>query len=236
MTAPNPAPSTNSPRADESHAKFLCRVGVLAWNSWRDANPEITPYLRYADLSGADLSYADLSYANLSGADLSYANLRGANLRDANLSVANLSDANLRYAHLNGANLIGAHLSGAHLSGANLSDANLRYAHLNGANLIGANLIGAHLNDATTLPTGETWEMYCREVVPALCTAGGASLADVADAWDCHEWSNCPMHVAFGANGISQVPPLHRPRAEQFVQLFDARLIPRPVVTEEPAS
>jgi hypothetical protein len=46
-----------------------------------------------ADLSGANLSGADLSRANLSGADLSGANLSRANLSGANLSGANLSGA-----------------------------------------------------------------------------------------------------------------------------------------------
>jgi hypothetical protein len=36
------------------------------------------------------------------------------------------------------------------------------------------------------------------------------------------------MHVAFNANGPSECPLLLRPRVEQFVQLFDAGLIPKP--------
>ena len=43
-------------------------------------------YLRYADLSNADLSNADLRYVNLSNADLYNANLRYANLSNADLS------------------------------------------------------------------------------------------------------------------------------------------------------
>ena len=41
--------------------------------------------LRYADLSGADLSGANLRSADLSGADLRYADLIGADLSGANL-------------------------------------------------------------------------------------------------------------------------------------------------------
>ena len=47
-----------------------------------------------------------------------------------------------------------------------------------------------------------------------------------AEHWDCHNWDNCPMHAAFNAADISEVPLLLRPRAEQFIQFFDAALIP----------
>ena len=60
--------------ANEEHLKIL-KQGVKAWNLWREENPNISP-----DLSGAYLSGADLSRANLIGADLSVADLRGANL------------------------------------------------------------------------------------------------------------------------------------------------------------
>ena len=130
--------------------------------------------LRFANLSGADLSDADLRCANLSGANLSDANLSdadlrfanlsgvnlsdaylsGVNLRDANLRCANLSDADLsgadlRFADLRAANLYGANLSGADLYGANLSDADLRGANLSDADLRGANLSDADLRGAT---------------------------------------------------------------------------------------
>jgi len=101
--------------------------------------------LRYANLSGADLSdtnlryanlsSADLRYANLSSADLCYANLRGADLSDADLCYANLSSADLRYANLSSADLCYANLSSADLSGADLRDANLSGADLRDANL-----------------------------------------------------------------------------------------------------
>jgi hypothetical protein len=158
-----------------------------------------------ADLSGADLSGADLSGANLRGANLSGANLSGANLRVANLSVANLSVANL--------------------SVANLSVANLRGANLRGANLRGADLSGANL------PTGEKYELYLSEVVPALLVAGGKTIEEIFESgsFDCHSWTNCPMHVAFGIDTPSKGPKLLIPRIEQFVQLYDDRLIPPPV-------
>ena len=114
--------------------------------------------LRYANLSGANLSGADLRRADLSGANLSGADLRRADLSDATLSDAtlygaDLSDATLRYANLRYANLSGADLSGADLSDAtlycaNLSGANLRHANLRSADLRRADLRGADLRRA----------------------------------------------------------------------------------------
>ena len=130
------------------------------------------------------------------------------------------------------ANLEGARLEGANLRRADLEGANLRCASLYGANLRGASLEGASLEGAN-LPTGETWEIYLAEVVPALCCAGGRSLQDIAteEHWTCDDWDNCPMSAAFGCHGIEDVPALYRPRAEQFIQFFDAGLIPRPEAT-----
>jgi uncharacterized protein YjbI with pentapeptide repeats len=143
------------------------------------------------------------------------ANLRDAYLRAANLRYADLSDANLSRADLIGADLRGADLRGANLIAAKLSGANLSRADLSGANM----------------PGGYTFEVYKSDVVPALLTAGGKSLADVvSNAWDCHKWTNCPMAYAFGVHEISEIPPLYRESAELFISLFDANLIPRPTV------
>jgi hypothetical protein len=193
-----------------------------------------------ADLSGADLSGADLSVANLyganlyganlyvanlSGADLYGANLPRANLYGANLSRANLSGANLSGANLYGANLYGANLYGANLSGANLSGANLSGANLSGANLPGADLSGAKLDKGTRLSTGETWEEYRRDVVGALLANSVAIEEIVAKSWQVHDWTGCPMAARFHTDKIGGVPALLRPRAEQFIQFFDARLL-----------
>ena len=169
------------------------------------------------------------------------ANLAGANLTGANLARANLTGAYLTRANLTGANLAGAYLAGAYLTGANLARANLARAYLAGAYLAGANLAranlagaylaGATLNDTTNI-TGEPWKEYLASVVPALLTAGGKSLKEVlaSGCWDCHEWTNCPMAVAFGIDSPGKAPLLLRPRVEQFVRLFDAKLIPCPVI------
>jgi len=148
--------------ADKSHLDHL-KLGVAAWNTWRQRNPKIQPdlseaYLRKEILSGVNLSNAALAKANLSRAILSDANLSGARLSGADLHEAELSRADLHEAELSGvnlsnaalakANLAKANLSRANLSGATLFEADLREANLFGANLSGANLIGAYLRNA----------------------------------------------------------------------------------------
>ena len=185
--------------------------------SWKIAVEEAVKSganLRSANLSSADLRSADLSYANLSYANLSYANLRSANLSSANLRYANLSYANLRSANLSYANLRSADLRSADLSSANLS-----YADLSSANLI-------KISPDTRIETGETWKEYLNEVVPSLLKIAGNIVKP--DAWECHEWTNCPMAQAFAVDDLSKIPTLYRPRAEQFIRYFDAKLIPMP--------
>jgi hypothetical protein len=167
-------------------------------------------------------------YANLSCMDLYGADLYGADLYDGDLSGADLRDADLGDADLSYADLRGADLSYADLRGANLGYANLNGANFRGANLRGAYLRGADLRGAT-LPAGYKWEQYLAEVVPALLTAGGKTLEEVATGWDCHNWQNCPIHIAFDAPDLNHVPALYRREAEQFIQLFDAKLIPYPM-------
>lgn len=59
---------------DKAHLRVL-QEGVIAWNTWREMNPDIIPDLSGADLSKMDLRGINFSSANLSGANLSYANL-----------------------------------------------------------------------------------------------------------------------------------------------------------------
>lgn len=68
------------------------------------------------------------------------------------------------------------------------------------------------------------------QTMPALLVAGGKDLSSFEEHWTCHDWSNCPMAHAFSCGGIAGVPILLRPRAEQFVKFFDAKLIPWSVV------
>jgi hypothetical protein len=101
--------------ANEEHVALL-KQGREVWNAWREANPDIVPYLGGADLHGADLHGADLSDANLRRAVLHNADLHG---------DTDLNSTDLRGADLHGADLDGADLSGANLHSAILVDANL---------------------------------------------------------------------------------------------------------------
>ena len=105
-----------------------------------------------------------------------------------------------------------------------------------GANLYGANLVRANLDGDTTLETGETWKEYLEATLPALLTAGGKTIEEVASHWDCHDWHNCPMAFAFGVESESQCPILLRPRVRQFVRMFDAGLVPNPIADADAAS
>ena len=134
---------------------------------------------------------------------------------------ADLSRADLSGADLDGANFSRVDLSGSDLRGATLWKANLWRADLRGAHLSGADFSGA------ILPTGETWEAYCAEVVPALLAAGGHLVSP--EAWNCHDWQNCPMAEAFGVSSPDDTPLLYRPRIAQFTQFFDAGLLSAPV-------
>ena len=109
-------------------------------------------------------------------------------------------------------------------------------ANLYGANLVRANLYGANLDGDTTLETGETWKEYLEATLPALLTAGGKTIEEVASHWDCHDWHNCPMAFAFGVESESQCPILLRPRVRQFVRMFDAGLVPNPIADADAAS
>ena len=144
------------------------------------------------------------------------------------------SYADLSYADLSYADLSSANLSYADLSSADLRSADLSYADLSGANLSYANLRGANLKEAKNLvlPTGETWEQYLTETVPALLTAGGKPLESFGEHFQCHDWTNCPMAHAFGVHDLNAIPILFRPRADQFIQLYDAGQIPWPLPTK----
>ncbi len=153
-----------------AHPEHLLKLqeGVEAWNSWRNAHPEVIP-----DLSGADLHAADLRGINFGMEDeflnmnqeeriralfdtnrppkkvnLSNANLAGANLSKADLRRADLSRAYLWSADLSQVDLSHATLFSAHLEEANLRDSNLSHASLHRAYLPFADLSGADLSKA----------------------------------------------------------------------------------------
>ena len=68
--------------------------------------------------------------------------------------------------------------------------------------------------------------------VDTVFAAGGKTVEELlaAGCWDCHEWTNCPMACAFGVQSLDDIPLLFKPRVEQFIQLYDAKLLPRPDV------
>ena len=201
--------------ANQEHLDIIYS-GPAAITAWKKMHPDIV---------------FDLSQANLYRVKVAGINLTGANLTNASLVNADLSGSDLSYADLSGSDLSGAKLTNANLSHAKLTNANLSDAKLIKTNLADAILDSMILTGSTILPTGDTWKSYIEEVVPILLTSGGKTLVDVLDTgcWDCHRWLNCPMHAAFDANEINDIPILFRPRAEQFIQFFDARLIPQPI-------
>jgi len=78
--------------ANREHLDIL-KQGVMIWNRWREAIPDVRPDLSGADLSRADLRGAHLNFVDLSGADLIDAHLSGAYLIEAKLIGAHLSYA-----------------------------------------------------------------------------------------------------------------------------------------------
>ncbi len=122
--------------ADAEHVAILSR-GVVAWNRWRQDNPDTVP-----DLSGANIKTKKLDGINFRGADLGCAMLPGAKLKGANLEGASLVGTDLMEADLRGAWFSRANLERANLMGADLKNADLQGANLEGAILYRADLEG----------------------------------------------------------------------------------------------
>ena len=147
---------------NKQHLAILNR-GVVAWNRWREKNPEVIPELAGikpldknlsqinlagADLRGIDFRWTALCNAKFVGADLREANLTSANLSNADLSGANLSEATLVNAYFGEAKLSNTNLSAAHIESSNFSSANLNAANCNKANLTKVDLRCALLVEA----------------------------------------------------------------------------------------
>lgn len=123
--------------ANPEHLAIL-QQGVLAWNSWREEQPDIVPDLSRAPLRGANLQGANLNNAILWKADLAEAQLHGAKLREANLRKANffaaeLPDADLYRANLTGAQFVDTILENATLTGCFVYGVSVWDAKLGGA-------------------------------------------------------------------------------------------------------
>lgn len=144
--------------ANEEHVKLLKR-GVIAWNKWRENNPDAVPDLSRTKLRGIDLSNVNkivrknrvthnipykvnLSGANISAADLTFANLRigsfvGANLNGSLLMGANFTMADLRDATFDGAYLGFANFSQARFHNTDFSNAMVEHTVFSGNDLQG---------------------------------------------------------------------------------------------------
>src|SRR5687767_1975486 len=117
---------------NEEHLARL-KQGVEVWNEWREADRNIRPDLREANLDGAALHKADLRGAIFTRANLTNADLREANLFRAGLVRSDLRGAIFTRADLRETDLYEANLTGAHLFRAALHKADLRGAILSRA-------------------------------------------------------------------------------------------------------
>ena len=148
--------------ANEEHLAIL-RQGVVAWNKWREENPEIRPDFQNANLFGVNLEGANLNNADFFAAILWHAKLYQANLHGAHLfgtelydtdlqgatvTFANLREADLRESNLKSVNFSNSVLRGASLEEANLTNANFREADLSWANFKKTSLIRTELYEA----------------------------------------------------------------------------------------
>ena len=88
--------------ANQQHVDLL-NQGVVVWNRWRRANPDVEPNLYQVDFSNAELNRIDLSRSDLRKANFHAAKMNGADLRGANLREAVLESAQLQRANLKGA-------------------------------------------------------------------------------------------------------------------------------------
>ncbi len=147
--------------------------------------------------------------------------------------IVNEARAKGRYPNLRNANLEGADLSNVDLSGANLRNANLCFANLRNANLEGADLEDADLSGAdlsgAIVPDGRIFELYAAAPLVGICNSAEATSRAIS-AWGNHSWEGCPMHNAHGWHDMVDVPDNKRIAVAAFIALFDAHLLPKPVL------
>lgn len=149
--------------ADSEHVSKV-KEGAVAWNRWREEEPDVIPDLGWANLNGINLDGAVFAKAalklafckgcSLVGADFSEANMRGVNLEGCDLRGAVFREANLEGAHMLGADLTGADFAGANLKLANFDGAILRDADLTGVKKLRASQL-FHLKDLQNLKVSD---------------------------------------------------------------------------------
>jgi hypothetical protein len=112
----------------------------------QDLNSDGIPLVA-VDLSGG----AYLRFINLTGANLSRANIPGADARNANLHDTDLRDADLHSSNFRDAAITGADLTGADLSETDLTDADFRRSILDDADFRNADLTGINWTDIQSI-------------------------------------------------------------------------------------
>ncbi len=104
------------------------RADIYRWD-----NGQVIPGTEGIELGpGVDLSFRGLKYADMSGKDLSLAQFTSSNLIRANFGLANLTEANLSGASLNGASFWLANLMSANLQDAEITGAGFDFVTHNG--------------------------------------------------------------------------------------------------------
>ena len=162
--------------ADSEHVSKV-KEGMVAWNRWREEEPDVIPDLGWANLNGINLDGAVFTKSTLKLAFCRGCSMVGADFSEANMRGVNLEGCDLRGAVFRGANLEGAHMLGADLTGADFAGANLKLANFDGAILRDANLAGVrklrasqlfHLKDLENLKVSDEILEKVKEQAPHL--------------------------------------------------------------------
>ncbi|MCA9740940.1 MAG: pentapeptide repeat-containing protein [Deferribacteres bacterium] len=154
----------NAIQLRNAHRERL-KQGKQKWNKWRQAEPEVTPYLFDSDLRGFDFSGYDLSDADLTDCDL-----RECKFVKAKLDKADLSFSKLAGADFSKSTLIEVSMGECDLQGANFKQAMILFGLFGESNFDGANFAGALAKDAVFD------QAYMRKANFDKATFGGSSL------------------------------------------------------------
>jgi len=112
---------------------------------------QLNPGLKIKDLTTADLKYANLSGWDLTDVDFTNADLTGATLSNCILNSAKFIGANLSGADLSGVTAIGTDFTSASLYSADMSKSNFTSAIFTGTGLAGANINSSNFSKATII-------------------------------------------------------------------------------------
>lgn len=129
---------------NSEHERIL-RLGVEAWNTWREQHPEQWPQLMGADLRGLNLVGYDLHFGSFQQSDLTGADLSNTWLSSAHFEQANLTEAKMYSAFAEWACFTAARMDQCFAIEANFTKANLQQVSARGSNFAGAVFQGAIL-------------------------------------------------------------------------------------------